>query len=167
MPRVSTSGSQSPDAAGLLAHVWLGRQGYTAGTVRGMLKDLGQVGLWMSREGLREAHLDEAAMLDFLVASGAAGRRKVLGPRGMSPLLTYLREATGVTPLARPSLSPMHVLVGEYRAWMLKDRAWRVSVGPPASHPDIGLIDKSAITRQPAAGFGRFDELGVKRCTHR
>ncbi len=51
---------------------WLARRGYTPGTVRGMLKDLGEVGRWMSREGLREAQLDVAAMVAFLVASRTA-----------------------------------------------------------------------------------------------
>jgi hypothetical protein len=32
---------------------WLGRMGYTPLTVRNMLKDLGQVGRWMSGKGLQ------------------------------------------------------------------------------------------------------------------
>lgn len=31
---------------------WLADRGYTVQTVRNMLKDLGQVGLWLSRQGL-------------------------------------------------------------------------------------------------------------------
>jgi hypothetical protein len=45
---------------------WLTQRGYTPGTVRSMLKDLGQVGLWMSTQGLEAAHLDEGRMTAFL-----------------------------------------------------------------------------------------------------
>jgi hypothetical protein len=76
---------------------WLGQRGYTPQTVRNMLKDLGQVGWWMSSEGLQEAQLDETVMTAFLVARCAAGHRRVLGVRGLAPLLSYLREV-GVTP---------------------------------------------------------------------
>jgi site-specific recombinase XerD len=86
-----------------------------------MLKDLGEVGRWMSRERLREAQLDEAAMVAFRVASRAGGRRKVLGPRAMAPLLSYLREV-GVCPLRKPSQTPLTVLLAEYRRWMFQER---------------------------------------------
>lgn len=100
---------------------WLARRGYTPATVRGMLKDLGAVGRWMSREGLREAQLDEAAMVAFLVASGAGGGRRVLGPRAMAPLLSYLR-GVGVCPLAKQPQTPLAVLLADYRIWMVQER---------------------------------------------
>jgi len=86
-----------------------------------MLKDLGQVGWWMSSEGLREAGLDEDVMAAFLVARRAAGHCRVLGPRGLAPLLSYLREA-GVTPAAKPSQAPLAVLLAGYRTWLLQER---------------------------------------------
>ncbi len=100
---------------------WLAQQGYTPGTVQGMLKDLGQVGLWMARERLETTQLDEAAMVAFLAAARAAGRRKVLGPRAMSPLLRYLRDV-GATPVAEPTGAPLEVLLGDYRIWMHQER---------------------------------------------
>jgi site-specific recombinase XerD len=86
-----------------------------------MLKDLGQVGLWMSDEGLQEAQLDEDVMAAFLAARHAAGHRRVLGPRAMAPLLSYLREA-GVTPAAKPLRTPLGVLLADYRTWLLQER---------------------------------------------
>ena len=100
---------------------WLAGRGYTPATVRGMLKDLGAVGRWMSGEGLREAQLDEAAMVAFLVASQAGGRRRVLGPRAMAPLLSYLREV-GVCGLAKQPQTPLTVLLADYRIWMFQER---------------------------------------------
>src|ERR1700758_782158 len=91
-------GELEPQVEGYRA--WLTRRGYTPQTVKNMLADLGRVGRWMSGEGLAAAQLDEDAMAAFR-AAWAAGRRRVLGPRAMVPLLSYLREA-GVTPAAEP-----------------------------------------------------------------
>jgi site-specific recombinase XerD len=111
-------GQLGPQVEGYRA--WLTRRGYTPQTVKNMLADLGRVGRWMSGEGLAAAQLDEDAMAAFR-AAWAAGRRRVLGPRAMVPLLSYLREA-GVTPAAEPPQSPLEVLLGEYRVWLVRDR---------------------------------------------
>src|SRR6266550_2923048 len=112
-------GRLGPQVEGYRA--WLAHRGYTSQTVRNMLADLGQLGLWMSREGLVPANLDEDAMVAFLAARQAAGRRRALGPRAMIPLLSYLREA-GVTPAAKPPQTPLGVLLGEYRIWLARER---------------------------------------------
>ncbi len=100
---------------------WLAQRGYTPGTARNMLKDLGQVGLWLSRQGLEAEQLNEERMAAFLVAQRVAGHRRVPGTRAMVPLLTYLRDA-GVAPAAAPSLTPLGVLLEEYRAWLIQER---------------------------------------------
>jgi site-specific recombinase XerD len=100
---------------------WLADRGYTPQTVRNMLADLGRLGRWMSGEGLVPAQLDEDVMAAFLRAGQAAGRRRVLGPRAMLPLLSYLREA-GVTPVAKPPQTPLGALLGEYRVWLVRER---------------------------------------------
>jgi site-specific recombinase XerD len=101
--------------------VWLAHRGYTSQTVRNMLKDLGQVGVWMSGAGLEPEQLDEGAMVAFLAARQATGRRRALGPRAMVPLLTYLRDA-GVAPAAAPPEAPAGALLAEYRAWLVRER---------------------------------------------
>jgi hypothetical protein len=58
-----------------------------------MLKDLGQAGLWLSGQGLDVRDLDEERLEQYLSDLRKAGRRRVAGPRGMVPLLKYLREA--------------------------------------------------------------------------
>ena len=60
-----------------------------------MLKDLGQAGLWLSGQGLEARDLDEERLERHLADLRKAGRRRVAGPRGMVPLLKYLREAGG------------------------------------------------------------------------
>jgi site-specific recombinase XerD len=86
-----------------------------------MLKDLGQLGLWSVAEGLELADLDETRMAAFLAARLAAGHRRVLGPRAMVPLLSYLREA-GVVVAATVSLTPLGELLVQYRSWMVQER---------------------------------------------
>jgi site-specific recombinase XerD len=65
------AGQLGPQVEGYQA--WLTRRGYTPGTVRHMLKDLGQVGLWLSTEGLGAAQLDEQRMAAFLTARQVKG----------------------------------------------------------------------------------------------
>jgi hypothetical protein len=112
-------GRLGPQVEGYRA--WLAQRGYTPQTVRNMLKDLGQVGVWMSAVGLETDQLDEDAMVRFLAARQAAGRRRALGPRAMVPLLTYLRDA-GVTPAALPPQTPAEALLAEYRTWLVRER---------------------------------------------
>jgi len=79
-------GQLGPQVEGYRA--WLAHRGYTPQKVRNTLADLGQLGLWMSREGLVPAKLDEDVMVAFLAARQAAGHRRALGLRAMIPLLS-------------------------------------------------------------------------------
>lgn len=103
--------------------VWLARQGYTPGTIRNMLKDLGHVGRWLSAQGLGAGQLDEERMVTFLASRRDAGQRRVTGPRAMAPLLRYLREI-GVADEAQPSSTPLGRLLTRYRSWMIQERVW-------------------------------------------
>lgn len=113
------AGLLGPEVEGYRA--WLSGRGYSPSTVRGMLKNLGQVGVWLSAEGLEAAQFDEVRVPAFLAARRRAGRLRVPGPRAMVPLLTYLREA-GVVPAANPSLTPLDELLAQYRLWMRQER---------------------------------------------
>jgi site-specific recombinase XerD len=100
---------------------WLTQQGYTPGTVRNMLKELGQVGRWLSSEGLEASQFNEERASLFLADRRATGHRQVRGARAMGPLLSYLREA-GVVAATGPPLTPLGELLGQYRSWMLEER---------------------------------------------
>ncbi|MFH8470586.1 hypothetical protein [Streptomyces sp. NPDC017991] len=105
---------------------WLAERGYTAQTSRNMLKDLGQVGLWLSEQGLDAADLDEGRLKQHLSDLRKSGRCRVAGPRGMVPLLTFLREA-GVVPVPRVTPSPAEDLLERYRWWMESERGLSAS----------------------------------------
>jgi site-specific recombinase XerD len=97
------------------------QRGYTALTVRNMLKDLGQVGQWLSREGLEVADLSEDRLKVYLVDRRRAGRRRLAGVRGWLPLLTFLREM-GVVPEVQVAATPLDALLERYRCWMRRER---------------------------------------------
>ncbi|GAB3138637.1 site-specific integrase [Marisediminicola antarctica] len=113
------AGQLRPHVEGYQA--WLACQGYTTGTIRNMLKDLGQVGSWLSAEGLTAEHLNEERIGMFLSARRAAGRRRIPGPRAMVPLLSYLREA-GIVAQPTPVMSPLGALLSSYRSWLIRER---------------------------------------------
>jgi site-specific recombinase XerD len=113
------AGQLGPQVEGYRA--WLTQRGYRPTTITNMLKDLGQVGLWLSTEGLEAAQLDEERVVAFRNARRAAGHRKVPGSRAMVPLLSYLREA-GIAPAAKPSLTPLGGLLGQFRFWLVQER---------------------------------------------
>jgi site-specific recombinase XerD len=118
--------------AGVLAsqvegyRAWLVQRGYTTLTIRNMLKDLGQVGLWLSRQGLDADDLDEEQLKRHLSDLQTAGRRRVAGPRGLAPLLAFLREA-GAVPAPAVALSPLEALLQRYRSWMEFERGLSAS----------------------------------------
>ena len=126
--------------------IWLSHRGYTPPTVRNMLKDLSQVGVWLPAEGLEVAQFDEGQASAFLAARRWAGYRRVGGPRAMGPLLAYLREA-GVVPAANPFLTPLGELLGQYRVWMVQERGLAATtalpVAPGSLPPDQFVLERA------------------------
>ena len=112
-------GGLGPQVEGYQA--WLIHRGYTSSTVRNMLKELGQLGRWVLVEELEAGELDEQRIAAFIAARRAAGYRRVPGPRAMAPLLRYLRES-GIAAEAPPSVTPVGVLLAQYRTWLVSER---------------------------------------------
>ncbi len=100
---------------------WLKQRGYTPDTVRNMLKDLGQVGLWLSAEGLKIEDLNEERMAAFQSARRSVGRSRSPGPRAMVPLMRYLKEA-GAVPERATLVTPLGAFLVSYRSWMVQER---------------------------------------------
>jgi site-specific recombinase XerD len=100
---------------------WLVRRGYTPSTVRNMLKELGQVGRWLTVQDLEAQQLDEQRIAAFISARRAAGYRRVPGIRAMAPLLSYLREV-GIVAEAPPLATPLGVVLDQYRTWLVDER---------------------------------------------
>jgi len=96
--------------------------GYTAETVRGMLKDLGRLGRWMDSEGVEVGAVTVASIESFLSDWRAAGSRRVPTVRALRSMLTYLREVGVMVGEEPPMLSPVEALVREYRGWLVGER---------------------------------------------
>lgn len=97
--------------------------GYTPGTVRGMLKVLGQLGRWMDDEGVESGRLDLAAVEAFLVARRTGGDRRVASLGELRQLVSYLREEGAMRPASeRQELTPLEALIADYREWLVEER---------------------------------------------
>jgi site-specific recombinase XerD len=117
--RPRKAGVLGPQVEGYRA--WLAQRGYTPGTIKNMLNDLGRVGRWSAAQGLEAAQLDEERMARFLTARRAADHRRIPGTRAMAPLVSYLREA-GVVAAAEPVVTPLGALLVRYRSWLIQER---------------------------------------------
>jgi site-specific recombinase XerD len=128
--------------------------GYTPGTVRGMLKVLGQLGRWMECAGLEAGQLDEAAIDAFLTARRAGGDRHVPTARALGQMVRYLREVGAMAPASARALTPLEELVAEYRRWLVEERGLAQAT----------VIRYEALARRfLAARIAPGDERGVER----
>jgi site-specific recombinase XerD len=97
--------------------------GYTPLSVSSYsLVALGQLGRWMASEDVAVDQLDSRSIKAFLATRRTKDHRPA-ATASLVPLLDYLRDE-GVTPLepAR-ALAPLDGLIGEYRDWLIVDRA--------------------------------------------
>ncbi len=96
--------------------------GYTPGSARNVLKELGKLGRWMAGEEMDAAQLGAGRIEEFLQARRAAGDQRVPGVRGSAWLLDYLSDE-GVIAAPEPvPQAPLDELIGWYRRWLVTDR---------------------------------------------
>jgi site-specific recombinase XerD len=101
----------------------LSELGYTPGTVRGMLKVLGQLGRWMDAEGVELGKLDMPAVEAFRAARSAGGDRRVASVGELRQLVRYLREVGVMAPTeCAQALPPLEGLIADYRRWLVVER---------------------------------------------
>lgn len=96
--------------------------GYTPETVRGQLKVLGQLGRWMSVNGLTPAQLSLARIGEFLAYRRADDYRQVPRRRELVALLEFLISENVVAADDPPQRSALDELIGTYREWLIHDR---------------------------------------------
>ncbi len=112
-------GRMGPYIGGLQAG--LAEQGYTPGTVRNLLKEVGHLGRWMASADLEACQLNEAALGAFLDARRAEGARRRPSRRSVEPLLNYLRSE-GILTRETPPQTAVEEFVGRYRGWLAGER---------------------------------------------
>jgi len=93
--RVNVRGPLEQDAAGFA--VELEHRGYTLSSLRDQLRLLAHVSRWLDERGLRPRDLSAKRVTQFLAARRRAGYTRLLSPRGLAPILEFLR-ANGRAP---------------------------------------------------------------------
>ncbi len=96
---------------------WLEASGYTYGSVRNLLKEVGHLGRWMAEVNVDAAELDWEQIETFRRARAASGRRRP-GRRSFRPLMDYLQSAGVVPPKSSP-LTPVGELGAAYHGWLV------------------------------------------------
>lgn len=118
--RVRVSGPLERYAPGFLAE--LVGVGYKRPSAVCQLRLMGHLSRWLEEAGLALEELSSAKAAGFLAARRAAGYRSLTSPKGLEPLLGYLR-GLGVVPLAdQPVLSAVELLLERYRDYLLVER---------------------------------------------
>jgi site-specific recombinase XerD len=120
--------------------------GHTRGTVRGQLKMLGQLGRWMSFEGIEPAQLDGPRVEAFLAARRAEGHTRVPTLRSFTALLDYLADEAVITAVVVPPGDALDGLLLDYREWMVADRG--------LAAPTVLRYDKTARRFLSQRGMG-------------
>ncbi|MCJ7822489.1 MAG: site-specific integrase [Armatimonadetes bacterium] len=98
-------------------------QGYRRNAVADQLRVLAHVSRWLVGKGLSEHNLTLERVEEFLVARRAAGYVLWLSPKGVAPLMAYLR-GLGVAPApeAPTSQAPAEKLLECYRKYLVEER---------------------------------------------
>ncbi|MFL6141319.1 MAG: hypothetical protein ACJ72N_05535 [Labedaea sp.] len=99
----------------------LSEQGYSALTVRNMLKDVGALGRWMQEHDVQPGQLSLAVIAEFRNDFLALGRRKVPSVGSFEPLLAFLRSERVIGEPSRPE-SALERLLVDYRGWLVTER---------------------------------------------
>lgn len=130
--------------------------GYTPGTVRGLLKDVGHLGRWMTAEDVEAEDLSVESIESFLGSWRAGGPRRVPSVRSFTPLLDYLRdEGVAPTTVAVVVATPVELLIADYHAWMVVERG----LAAPTVLRYENLARRFLEDRAVAAGARFVDDL--------
>lgn len=103
----------------------LAAQGYAVDTITDHLRLLADLDSWLSARGVPIGDLSIAAVEDFMRQRREAGVRAGTTPRGLSPVLGYLRRA-GAAPeptiQTGPRTGPLEGLLADYRGHLEGER---------------------------------------------
>jgi site-specific recombinase XerC len=101
----------------------LAGQGYSAGSIGRQLRVMTHLSRWLERRHLGAGDLGVDCARRFLQSRRAEGYAHPVSMAGMAPMLDYLRSVgAGPSTEAEVALTPVEVLVGEYRRYLLQER---------------------------------------------
>ena len=101
----------------------LRRQGYSPFTAVSVLQLTAHLSRWLERQGLDAGDLTAECAERYLAARRASGQVRRLTPRGLRPLLSYLR-GLGVTPppMAPTAATPRSQLLDAFTGYLRVQR---------------------------------------------
>jgi integrase/recombinase XerD len=112
--RVRVTGPLAPYGRGFREE--LAELGYSPWTVVGLLQLMAHLSRWLDSEGLDASDVTSVVVARFLRHRAAAGYVRRLSPRGLAPLLGYLRRVGVVAdPVPPPAL-------GRWTGWLRSSR---------------------------------------------
>ena len=133
--RVRVAGPLAPFGGGFAAE--LERLGYSRSTARAQLQLMAHVSSWLEDRGLDAGQLTTARLQEYLAYRRACGHVHRLSPRGLAPLLVFLR-GLGLAPDATPSpvITANDRLLVEFEEYLRCDRGlaartWTATGGWP------------------------------------
>ena len=101
---------------------WLLEQGFTPATVRALLRNLSQLGVWLQERGMTGTVIDAEWLDELFAQRRALGRGGVPGRLGVSRLRAFLDER-GRLALMRPEQpTALERLPAEFRGWLFQER---------------------------------------------
>jgi site-specific recombinase XerD len=159
--RARVAGPLQLYAAGFAAE--LSRLGYTSGSACGQMFLMAHVSRWLAGEGLDAGGLTPEASDRFLTVRRAAGYAQLLSPKGLAPLLGYLRRlgAAPEAPAPAPA-GPVGELLDRYRRYLVTERGIGAATAADyaaktrsflAARQEAGVLDLAGLTAADVTAF--------------
>lgn len=119
---VRVTGPLADQAEGFRAE--LTRRGYTPLSAANLLRVLAHLSRWLDARGMSGGDLTVEQIEAFVATRRAEGRVAWISPRGLTPVLGYLRcEGVIPVPPAVPApVTPVEVLLDAYRCYLANER---------------------------------------------
>jgi integrase/recombinase XerD len=157
--RIVVPGPLGAFAAGLRAE--LTSQGFTRQVVAKHNHLLAHMSRWLAEHGLTAGDLGADLLDAYVLDRRNAGHRFLLSPRGMAPMLAYLRDL-GVVPQAGASTpaGPAEELLAEYRQYLTGER----SLAPLSVDRYLGTA-RAFLLGLPAPFEGSLQALSAAQVT--
>lgn len=135
--RVNVMGPLVPYVTGFRAE--LETQGYRPNALADQLRVMAHVSRWLASQGLGEGDLTPQCIEEFLAARRAAGYVLWRSPKGVAPLLTYLR-GRGVVPVPERGTpgTPAESFLEHYRMYLAQERG--LAAGTVASNLHVARL---------------------------
>lgn len=158
---VRLRGPLAPYASGFREE--LVRQGYTKRPAVAQVLLMAHLSRWLEDGGVDAEGLTPERVERFLQARRREGHARLLGQRGLAPLLGHLR-ALGVVPEPEPPVAttPAAELLGRYRLYLVRERGLADRVVAHYEHaarlfladrPGASSLDLAALTAADIVGF--------------